>query len=56
MQGAAGHWDRRRAIVAVIAAYLALAAGLLPWAAQPGPELVGLIRFLWREWLQSSRP
>jgi|SoiMethySBSTD1v2_1073268.scaffolds.fasta_scaffold317262_1 two-component sensor histidine kinase len=36
---------RGSATIAAIAAYLALAAGLLPWAAKPGPELTGLVPF-----------
>ena len=36
---------RGSAAVAAIGAYLALAAGLVPWATQPGPELTGLIPF-----------
>ena len=36
---------RGSATVAAIGAYLALAAGLVPWATKPGPELTGLIPF-----------
>jgi Membrane-associated sensor, integral membrane domain len=36
---------RGSATVAAIGGYLALAAGLSPWATKPGPELTGLVPF-----------
>ena len=40
-----GTMGRGSATIVAIGGYLALGAGLMPWATKPGPELTGLIPF-----------